>query len=294
MILYHLRAVAGRRGGSKIDRKFEVKRAIKHGLVYFGGPAAFNDSLDSRVDNFDLASLTVKERRRFIEERVRSMKRTMPGAKGTRRAVENVLSDPQKLRRVFEGLQGDINGLGALCLTEDARNDALWALYADRHTGVAFCFDFPDERALIHVEYSDDPLPLPLGREKDVLALLGTKSTHWRHEREHRAIERKGAGWHRFSEPVLRGIIFGWKIDPGIRKDLLRWIDRWAPQWRAWQADPKPGHRALRFNIVRPGAWDIDPERPELTKRDALSSGPARRVVAPRLKSASQSSRTRR
>jgi hypothetical protein len=263
MILYHLRAVAGRRDGGEFDRKFEVKRAIERELVYFASPATFNDLLDSRVGNFDLQSLTVEQRRRFVDGRVRSMKRTLSAEKRlTPQQLEKVLDDPRKLGNMLDGLQADVNRRGVLCLTEDPRNDALWSLYADRHGGIALCFEFPEDRALLHVRYSDEPLPLMLGEEDDVLALLGTKSTYWRHEREHRAIELSGAGWHGFSEPVLRGIIFGWKIDPGIRTDLLRWVDRWGPQLRAWQAEPKRGHRALRFDVVRAGARDIDPERP--------------------------------
>lgn len=271
MILYHLRAVAGRRDGGELDRKFEVKRTVQFGLVYFASPAGFNDSLDSRVANFDLNDLTIDQRKRFIDERVRSMKRTMPRVNAPREELEKLLSDPSRVRKMLEGLQHDVNQLGVLCLTEDARNDALWSMYADRHCGIAFCFDFPEPRALVQIKYCDEPLPLLLGLEEDVLGLLGTKSKYWRHEREHRAIERTGAGWHGFSEPALRGLIFGWKIDPDIRSDLLRWIDRWGAQLRVWQAEPKPGRRALQFEIVREGAWTIDPEQPELTPLPAAS-----------------------
>lgn len=257
MILYHLRSIAGRRSTDVMARLFEVKHAIEDDLVYFASPTGFNDSLDSRVENFLLHNLSPAEQSRFVAQRLRSMRRTMPSAFSPRRALTNLLADPARIDRFVRGLQRDVDQLGVLCLTTEIGNDAMWALYADRHTGVALCFDFPEEQALVHVQYTDAPLPPLLGKEEDVMALLGTKSTCWMHEREHRAVAIDGFGWKHFSERCLRGVVFGWRIDPTHRADLLRWIDRSATDLCVWQARPNSGHRTLGFDVVRAGQWGI-------------------------------------
>jgi hypothetical protein len=264
VILYHLRGVAGRREHASMDRMAEVTRSIEEGLLYFSSPASFNDALDCRVENFAFDRMTAEEREQFVKERVQSLRDE--GTDVDSRSLEAVLGNPETMRTVSVQLQCVLNQWGVLCLTSNICNDVVWSLYADRHAGIGLCLDVSEwvrpgaqRRGLYRVRYSDEPTPVLLGADRDVEALLATKSSYWSHESEYRFVSPDHTGWYRSTD--LRGVIFGWRIDGTHRAALLDCMDRSSPQLRVWQAVPKPRHRALGFEIVREGAFAMDPEQ---------------------------------
>lgn len=123
------------------------------------------------------------------------------------------------------------DNVGILSLSEVPDNELMWAHYADRHTGLALCFDEKhlffnrqstenDEFYFVReVRYSDRPaLPLvPIDGD----ALLITKGTQWSYEKEWRMLVPlrdatrlltiAGETVHLFAFPpdALRGIILG-------------------------------------------------------------------------------------
>lgn len=99
----------------------------------------------------------------------------------------------------------DINRARVLCVTPDCGNDAMWANYAESHTGCALGFRHIDElsTALLEatpVTYSDERLVVGSGldfllygdseeiRKKTLQAVCFTKKMSWSYEHEWRAL----------------------------------------------------------------------------------------------------------
>ena len=77
--------------------------------------------------------------------------------------------------------------VGLLCFSEDWVDPVLWTHYASRHSGICLGFDVPTE-LVMKVNYQDDRIQLSGGSLDDKLqaALLSTKYSSWRYEREWR------------------------------------------------------------------------------------------------------------
>jgi hypothetical protein len=96
---------------------------------------------------------------------------------------------------------------GVACFSEDGRNSAMWAYYADSHRGIVLEFaksliTGPVAYMLWHVNYSSERPKISLCKMSDALTsggklsheiiahFLFTKSLHWQHERELRIISK--------------------------------------------------------------------------------------------------------
>jgi len=120
-------------------------------------------------------------------------------------ATLNELNDPfeffavsfadEELRRAFKVMKEEMaKNRGILCFSRSWHNPVQWSHYADKHRGMCFGFDIPDEH-LGRVSYSSRRLVV----NKDVLIsprqmdeaaatkLMFTKYTHWRYEDEVRS-----------------------------------------------------------------------------------------------------------
>jgi hypothetical protein len=78
---------------------------------------------------------------------------------------------------------------GILCFCSEWTGPLLWAHYADKHQGLCFGFDIPDELAK-DVEYVKERLRWPTGVDIDWEDFMGrmicTKFSHWSYENEFR------------------------------------------------------------------------------------------------------------
>lgn len=150
-------------------------------------------------------------------------------------ATINALNDPfemiaaaspnPQVRRVLLQAKDQMDcRAGLLCFSRNWHNGVQWGHYAQKHTGLCLGFDVPD-RLLKPVHYQPrrmtiDPDLIARGgaaAEAFMLALISTKSSHWRYEDEVRcfvALEtadpESGYYFADFSEAlVLREVIVG-------------------------------------------------------------------------------------
>ncbi|SAK91593.1 hypothetical protein AWB78_04938 [Caballeronia calidae] len=99
-------------------------------------------------------------------------------------------SAPAALERDF------IESLGVLCLTDKKDDVLMWAHYAGNHRGVCVGFDSGAEPfdTARKVSYSEQRVAISDDHRSDdeqlVQIALLTKSTHWKYEREWRAVKR--------------------------------------------------------------------------------------------------------
>ena len=130
------------------------------------------------------------------------------------------LADPN-VRRVLRNNKLTLSStMGVLCFSETWRSPLMWAHYADKHHGICLGFDIPEDR--IHpVRYISrramPPEPLEKVTPEFVQGLFFKKFSHWKYEREYRAVVRlpgcqeyDGLYFTPFSEElVLKQVIIG-------------------------------------------------------------------------------------
>jgi hypothetical protein len=88
---------------------------------------------------------------------------------------------------------------GFICFSQDWRNPVQWSHYADRHRGLCLAFDLPDNSDLIRpITYAAKRFAVDVEHlarmttpDQDLFSkFLFTKFSHWRYEKEFRAIKR--------------------------------------------------------------------------------------------------------
>jgi hypothetical protein len=104
---------------------------------------------------------------------------------------------------------------GLLCFAKSWHNPVLWGHYADKHRGMCFGFDIPDDLAE-QVSYVNSRFRWPIALDEHfVKRLLFTKFAHWSYEDEYRVYvslenEENGLYFAEFSEKLtLKQVIVG-------------------------------------------------------------------------------------
>jgi hypothetical protein len=122
------------------------------------------------------------------------------------------------------------NEFGILCLTERANNHLMWVNYAADHTGFVMGFDATasffkeDHRTLGKVNYQSGPSVFPVAD----LRVCFEKSADWKYEKEWRCVRAFGKNESRDVEitpPLIKQIIFGWKMKPWHVTRILQWAE---------------------------------------------------------------------
>jgi hypothetical protein len=135
----------------------------------------------------------------------------------------------QPLRHAFRVMRDELSkSHGLLCFSRDWRNPVLWSHYADRHRGLCFAFDIPDDlvgpvhysrrRLAVDAESLRNPRQLSPNQARE---LLFTKFSHWRYENEVRGFvtledrdPETGLYFADFGEKLrLAGVIVGAQSD---------------------------------------------------------------------------------
>lgn len=171
--------------------------------------------------NFDLEGIVYERLYHFVSAKYGLQNIRKKRVKASR---INELNDPFELyackmssasdRRRFEYLKSEFDKRKAIiCFSRDKHNPVMWSHYADRHRGICLGFDV-DKSMLIDVRYTPSRLDVT-GLDDEGLfgAVVATKFSHWKYEREVRVFcDRGGDGLHfeGFNNHlVLREIIIG-------------------------------------------------------------------------------------
>ena len=156
--------------------------------------------------------------------------------------IERFLADPSAERRTVEEVQGYVNRVGILCLSELHEDPELWKEYADNGRGVCLRLETLEivsaedyaERGPFEVIYSDDPKHSwdPRGDKSYQVAQaedhLMRKSTKWAHEKEWRFIMHRGrestVGDHPIPPAAVREVILGPRLTEAEREEVRTWV----------------------------------------------------------------------
>ena len=139
------------------------------------------------------------------------------------------LIDPQ-YRQIIRSVKAHLNKTkGIVYFAENRKSPLMWAHYAERHEGLCLGFDVVAGDALGRVKYVTKRLKWPGKLEYDFAqALLLTKFSHWRYEREWRAFmslddcqECDGHYVKPFSDDlVLREVYTGVRSEMSLRESV--------------------------------------------------------------------------
>jgi hypothetical protein len=124
---------------------------------YFGSRTKFDDEDDCILPG------VLTDDRDYLEKLARSVNGTLTTEQ--RQQIDQFLADPNAERKLTTEVQGYIDRLGILCLSELDDHPELWRLYADSQRGVCLCLDmtkivdtvYYHLRGPFEVKYHDGP-----------------------------------------------------------------------------------------------------------------------------------------
>jgi DUF2971 family protein len=135
------------------------------------------------------------------------------------------------------------NEFGVLCLTERADNHLMWVNYAADHTGFVVGFDATssffteNERVLGKVNYQSRPNVFSVAD----LQVCFEKSADWKYEKEWRCVRAFNKSESRdveFNVPLIKEIVFGWKMEPWHVTRILQWAKTYDAATQFFASNP--------------------------------------------------------
>jgi hypothetical protein len=215
------------------DPNDSVRRILLNNEWYFGSRLKFNDQSDCVLPGILLD-------RNYMRSLM--AKRDGKLTKAREEEIDRFLADPSAERRTVDEVQGYVNSVGILCLSERHDDPELWKEYADNGRGVCLRLETLEivsdadytERGPFEVLYSDEERHPwdPRGDQSYQLAQtedhLLRKKTKWAYEKEWRFIMHRGSessvGDHPMPPAALREVILGPRLTEAEREQVRSWI----------------------------------------------------------------------
>jgi hypothetical protein len=195
-----------------------IRQNVLESVIFFASPESFNDPFDFNPV------------------------RTLPDVRCESRRHRPSSGDGDAIACQVRNLMRQ--DLGVCCFTTNPRTPAMWAHYADSHSGICLAYDFPDGAdvvtfppgvrqvapLLLHkVVYNTERPVAQFFSDSGIAAdnlyrSVLTKSPDWDYEDELRLIAPGYTG-KAFYDPVcLTGIILGYKMPPAEREGVQKFI----------------------------------------------------------------------
>lgn len=114
---------------------------------------------------------------------------------------------------------------GILSLTNDCKNQVMWAMYGNQYRGVCLCFELSDEARKINYLSTKEIKELPditdENFSEDILKeSLFNKNKLWEYEKEYRIISHEK--YLKIKNEELKYIIIGKEIPKKYRKNIIK------------------------------------------------------------------------
>jgi hypothetical protein len=211
-----------------------LRQALKHNNWWFGSRANFDDEDDSRLPGIVIDG-----------ENLREMNEEFYGAidSESEQRISTFLQDPESGAKATIAVQGFIDRVGMLCLSETPNSQEMWNLYSDGGRGVCLCFEAsklafdPDfiPRGPFPVQYSDEPKRVWDPRGEVTFQLKQTanhvlrKAARWSYQKEWRLWVIPGGGgsavgYQAMPRESLKAVIFGSILCDSEIADIEGWI----------------------------------------------------------------------
>ena len=222
------------------DEHDSLRKILQANLWYFGSRVNFDDQQDCIVSGIEL-------NREFLEDLLPLRDGALSA--GQVNQIEQFLSDPDAARRVAGEMQGYVDKVGILCLSELDDDSELWRIYADSGRGVCLQLDVTKLiesepfllRGPFEVMYRDGPKSFwnPMADEESRQAQtddhLLRKGTKWAYQKEWRFIMHRGAektvGEYQMPVEALSAVILGRELTEDECTTVSDWLRTgpWGP-----------------------------------------------------------------
>lgn len=238
-----------------------LRDALLKQHLWASNPLSFNDPFDCTIPALNTA--TPEEALECVEYLL-SKGDFSPGHQTIARqeAAEGRIVNPDRVEMAWNKSLGE---MGVVCFTESPDNLLMWAHYASKHEGVCLGFEGLSERLDVQHALYAKTLPriklVDLFPPKNLEATkvrLRSKSCHWNYEREWRFIigETKfssdGDPRRRipFSPHELRRVIFGCRIAPERRHEIMVLLKDWPTPLYFYQCEPHRSRFAVSIRLT--------------------------------------------
>lgn len=233
--LYKYRSLQG-----DLARK-HTKATLLNQQLYFALHTEFNDLFDCNIHISPTADPVT------CTSRLRELNPEMSDAE-IDALVQRELSSERVAEidgRVRDAVSQELARMGILSLSAKADDLLMWSYYADGHRGVCLQFALRDGKLFgcdvteVHYEKQYPSLSVYDELTLDwVRRYLSTKARAWEHEEEWRILWQK-PGVNQFPAEDLSGLIFGARVPPRDRAEILGWIAASRATPALYQAQPK-------------------------------------------------------
>jgi len=211
-----------------------LRRILLKNEWYFGSRLDFDDQADCKLPGILI-----------YRDHLRSVMAKKDGGltKAREDEIERFLADPKAQAQTLEAVQGFVNRVGILCLSELHDQPELWRIYADNGRGVCLCLETLKiansthyiERGPFEVAYSDNPKHPwdPRGDKRNQNAQtedhLLRKGSIWAYQKEWRFFmygraDESTVGFHAIPPEAVRAVILGPRLTEAEREEVRSWI----------------------------------------------------------------------
>lgn len=240
-----------------------LRDALLQKHIWTANPLQFNDPFDCSLPVNPTGSP------QEAKEVINSLLRQNPMGEEFENRAMSAAEEGQVIQSDFmvSFLKRVIALTGAACFSETPNNILMWSHYAANHQGVCLGYEFGENRRdwLWKVDYSD---LLPCVRLMDLVSekrddalktLYLTKSKHWEYEREWRMLrvhplfesDHDPERAFQIEPKFLRRVIFGCRIKPARREELISILSGWPTKIHFYQADCHVSRFALSFRRLK-------------------------------------------
>ncbi len=221
-----------------------VEKIIKDKTIKFSDPTTFNDPFEcmSIIGVFSYSDIRDKLHEEYLNQ-----------GKSFNEEIAKIHYDELIFSMRDEFHKSSLPKYGILSLSSVWNNILMWSHYASQHKGIVLIFkyipsnDFYENMMKVRYKNGIEFFELShSNKDKKIWESFSTKHTMWEYENEYRIISPPsalhmfdGAKIKPFPKELLLGIIFGIKTLDQHKVDINKWVSRYYPQLRIFQANAK-------------------------------------------------------
>lgn len=221
-----------------------VEKIIKDKTIKFSDPTTFNDPFEcmSIIGVLNYSDIRDKLHEEYLKQ-----------GKSFSEEIVKVHYDDLIHSMIDEFHKNNLSKYGILSLSSVWNNILMWSHYASQHKGIVLIFkyipsnDFYEKMMKVRYKNGIEFFELShSNKDKKIWESFSTKHTMWEYENEYRIISPPsaphmfdGAKIKPFPKELLFGIIFGIKTLNQHKVDINKWVSRYYPQLRIFQAKAK-------------------------------------------------------
>ncbi|QOX78152.1 DUF2971 domain-containing protein [Trichlorobacter lovleyi] len=252
-ILYRFRHLQG-------EHREWTKQILTDSHLYFASPASFNDPFDCKIHY--LSSFKISQLKEHYDSLIKSRFPHLNKAQRRAKVHADVarINSKNFIKDMTDNMQAAVNKLGVLSLSATCNNLLLWSHYAASHTGICLKFMATDTTPFFglaqKVEYQEHYPEIHFfnhSPEEQIQAFLLTKAIDWKYEEEWRITDHgRGPGIIKFPEELLLEVIFGAKMEPKDKEDVLTWLAKRKNSVKVSQASLSKDSYSLKIEPYAP------------------------------------------